>query len=125
MPPGHPALGADRSLAGPQQALPRAEGERGRTVAEVWQQRAELSGAQVAVRGRVVKFMPAIMGKNWLHLRDGSGSAATGDDDLTMTTDATVAVGDVVVVTGTVRVDRDFGSGYSYSVLLEDATVAK
>jgi hypothetical protein len=125
MPPGHPALGADRALAGPEQPLPRAEGERGRTVAEVWKQRAELKGAQVAVRGRVVKFMPAIMGKNWLHLRDGSGSAATGDDDLTVTTDATVAVGDVVVVTGTLRVDRDFGSGYAYPVLLEDAAIAK
>jgi hypothetical protein len=125
MPPGHPALGADRAVAGPQQPLPRAEGERGRTVAEVWKQRTELKDAQVAVRGRVVKFMPAIMGKNWLHLRDGSGSAATGDDDLTVTSDATVAVGDVVVMTGTVRVDRDFGSGYSYPVLVEDATVAK
>lgn len=125
MPPGHPALGADRSVAGPEQPLPRAEGERGRTVAEVWKQRAELKDAQVAVRGRVVKFMPAIMGKNWLHLRDGSGSSATGDDDVTVTTAATVAVGDVVVVTGTVRVDRDFGSGYSYPVLIEDATVAR
>lgn len=125
MPPGHPALGADRSVAGPEQPLPRAEGERGRTVAEVWKQRAELKDAQVAVRGRVVKFMPAIMGKNWLHLRDGSGSSATGDDDVTVTTAATVAVGDIVVVTGTVRVDRDFGSGYSYPVLIEDATVAR
>jgi hypothetical protein len=125
MPPGHPALGADRSVAGPEQPLPRAEGERGRTVAEVWKQRAELKDAQVAVRGRVVKFMPAIMGKNWLHLRDGSGSAAAGDDDLTVTTDATVVVGDVVVMIGTVRVDRDFGSGYSYPVLIEEATIAK
>jgi hypothetical protein len=73
----------------------------------------------------VVKVTPAIMGKNWLHLRGGSGSAATGDDDITVTSTATVAVGDVVVVTGTVRVNRDFGSGYSYPVLIEDATVAR
>ena len=118
-------LGADRSVAGPEQPLPRAAGERGRTVAEVWKQRTELKDAQVAVRGRVVKFMPAIMVKNWLHLRDGSGSSATGDDDITVTTAAALAVGDVVVVTGTVRVDRDFGSGYSYPVLIEDATVAR
>jgi hypothetical protein len=125
MPPGHPALGADRALAGPEQPLPRAEGERGRTVAEVWKQRAELSDARVAVRGRVVKVTAAVMGKNWLHLRDGSGAAAAGDDDLTVTTDATVAVGDVVVATGTVRVDRDFGSGYRYPVLVEEAAVTK
>jgi hypothetical protein len=125
MPAGHPALGADRSLAGPEQLLPRADGARGRTVAEVWKQSGELKDTQVAVRGRVVKSLTAIMGRNWLHLRDGSGSAATGDDDITVTTTATVAVGDVVVVTGTIRVNRDFGSGYSYPVLIEDATVAK
>ena len=125
MPPGHPALGADRSLAGPEQPLPRAEGARGRTVAEVWKQSGDLKDTQVVVRGRVVKSLVAIMGRNWLHLRDGSGSAATGDDDITVTTTTTVAVGDVVVVTGTLRVNRDFGSGYSYPVLIEDAAVAR
>ena len=73
------------------------------------------------VRGKVVKFLPQIMGKNWLHLQDGSGSE--GSNDLTVTTATTVNVGDVVLVSGVVSVDRDFGFGYEYDVILEDAEV--
>ncbi len=103
----------------------RAEGPDGRTVAEVWASRASLKDGKVAVRGQVVKFLSAIMGKNWIHLRDGSGSKAKGDNDITVTTTDTVKVGDVVLVTGTVRVDKDFGAGYTYSVIIEDASVSK
>ena len=63
------------------------------------------------------------MGKNWIHLRDGSGAAADRTDDVLVTTLATTKVGDVVTVTGVVRTDKDFGSGYSYKVLVEDATL--
>jgi hypothetical protein len=61
------------------------------------------------------------MGKNWLHLQDGSGSEGT--NDLTVTTTATAEVGDLVLVNGKVSVDRDFGYGYTYEVLLEDAEI--
>ena len=103
----------------------RAEGAEGRTVAEVWGSRAALKDGTVAVRGRVVKFLPGIMGKNWLHLRDGSGSKAAGDHDITVTTADTAAVGEVVLVRGTLRVDKDFGAGYSYAVIVEDASVSR
>ena len=93
----------------------------GKTVAEIFAGRAELAGKQVMVRGKVVKFLPQIMGKNWLHLRDGSG--VEGTNDLTVTTATTVKVGDVVLVSGVVSIDRDFGYGYEYEVLLEDAEV--
>ncbi len=103
----------------------KAKGPEARTVAEVFAQRAQLNDKPVAVRGKVVKFLPGIMGRNWLHLRDGSGSAATRDDDLTVTTAATAAVGEVVLVHGTAHSDRDFGAGYRYLVIVEDATVSK
>lgn len=103
----------------------KAEGADARTVAEVWAARAALKDRPVSVRGKVVKFLPGIMGKNWLHLRDGSGARAKGDDDLTVTTADTVAVGDVVLVRGTVRTDKDFGSGYDYAVIVEEAKVSK
>jgi hypothetical protein len=61
------------------------------------------------------------MGKNWLHVRDGSGSKAAKDNDLTVTTDVVAKVGDVVTVTGTVSVDKDFGAGYAYPVIVENA----
>jgi hypothetical protein len=98
----------------------RAEG--GRTVAEVHAERAQLAGQRVKVRGQVVKSTSGVMGRNWLHIQDGSAEDAHGD--LTITTDSGgVKVGDVVLVEGTAAVDRDFGAGYRYEVLLEEATV--
>jgi hypothetical protein len=104
-------------------AIPKAEGPEGRTIAEVYAQRALLEGQPVAVRGQVTKSLQGIMGKNWLHLQDGSGTVEAGDFDLTVTTAATASVGDVVVVRGTVAAEKDIGSGYFYTVLVEDAAV--
>ena len=92
-------------------------------VADVFARRTALSGKQVIVRGTVVKFNAGILDRNWVHLQDGSGSAASNDNDLTLTTDASVRVGDIVTATGTVRLDQDFGAGYSYGVMIEKATV--
>jgi hypothetical protein len=65
------------------------------------------------------------MGKNWVHLQDGSGETGHNDFDLTVTTSSVAAVGDVVVARGVVRTDQDFGAGYAYAVLVEDATLEK
>ena len=65
------------------------------------------------------------MGKNWLHLRDGSGAEADKTNDLLVTTKCAVRLGDVVTASGVVRLDKDFGAGYSYKVTLEDATLQK
>ena len=83
--------------------------------------RTELSGKTVSVRGKVVKFSPKIMGKNWVHLKDGTGES--GSDDLTITTAASVKVGDTVLVRGVVATDKDFGFGYRYELLVEDASI--
>jgi hypothetical protein len=101
----------------------KATGANARTVAEVLTKSAELKDRQVQVRGKVVKYNPAIMGKNWIHLRDGSGSASDNSNDILVTSSAQAKLGDVVTVTGTVRVDKDFGAGYAYKVMIEDATV--
>jgi hypothetical protein len=103
----------------------KAEGPEGKTVSEIYAAKASLKDASVAVRGKVVKYNPGIMGKNWIHLRDGSGSNEKKDNDLTVTTSDSAAVGAVVLVKGKVRLDRDFGSGYIYSVIIEDAKVSK
>ena len=95
----------------------------GVTIAEVWQRKAELAGSQVTVQGRVVKYNAAILGRNWFHIQDGSGSAADRSNDLVVTSAAEVAVGDTVVVTGNVVLDKDFGAGYSYPVMVENATL--
>lgn len=104
--------------------VPKASGADARTVSEVWAQRAALKEKSVTLRGKVVKWNAGIMGKNWLHLRDGSGAAGK-DNDITITTSDEAAVGDVVLVKGTVRVDKDFGAGYAYPVIIEDAKLSK
>lgn len=100
-----------------------AKPEGGKTVAELFAQQADLSGKEVTVRGKVVKFNANIMGKNWLHLQDGSGDAAAKTNDLTITTAGTVKVGDTILVTGTLVLNKDFGFGYQYDVMIEEASV--
>ncbi len=99
----------------------KASGANARTVAEVVTKAAELNGKPVRVSGKVVKYNPGIMGKNWIHLRDGSGKDADSSNDVLVTTTAQTQVGAVVTVTGVVRTNKDFGAGYSYKVLIEDA----
>jgi len=69
----------------------------------------------------VVKFTPEIMKRNWVHIKDGSGK--TEGNDLTITTTETVKVGDTITFEGTLAVDKDFGYGYKYSVIVEKSTV--
>ena len=93
----------------------KATGPDARTVAEVVTGKAGLKDKSVLVRAQVVKVNTGIMGKNWLHLRDGSGSAADGSNDILVTTRDIAALGDVVSVKGTVRTDVNLGSGYTYA----------
>ena len=99
----------------------KATGANARTVAEVVTKATELNGKPVRVSGKVVKYNSGIMGKNWIHLRDGSGLDADNSNDVLVTTTAETKVGAVVTVTGVVRTNKDFGAGYSYKVLIEDA----
>ena len=101
----------------------KATGADARTIAELWTQKDRLANTVVSVRGTVVKYNAAVMGKNWIHLQDGSGDAAAGTHDITVTTLNAVTVGATVTITGTVRLNRDVGAGYTYALLIEDATV--
>jgi hypothetical protein len=103
----------------------KATGPDARTVAEILSNKASLKDKPVLVRGKVVKFTPGILGKNWLHLQDGTGKPADGTHDVVVTTLDEVKKGDVVLVKGIVRTDRDLGSGYFYKVLVEDAKLQK
>ena len=116
----HPMPAAAPSATVDLTGIAKAEG--GLTVAEVFADPAKLAGQKVMVRGKVVKTNAGIMGTNWIHVRDGSG--ADGTNDLTVTTKGEVPkVGDTVVVSGPVSLNKDFGMGYTYPAMLEDATV--
>jgi hypothetical protein len=120
----HPAAPA-AATAAPEVKVAKASGADAKTVAEVVKGKAALNDKTVLVRGQVVKASLGIMGKNWLHLRDGSGSAADGTNDILVTTQDTAAVGDIVNARGTVRTDVNLGSGYAYAVLIENAALRK
>jgi hypothetical protein len=111
--------------ATPVKKIAKATGPNARTVAEVVTGKAALKDKPVLVRAQVVKVTAGVMGKNWVHLQDGSGKAADGTHDVIATTKDTVAVGDVVNAKGTVRTDVNIGAGYAYAVLIEDATLGK
>jgi len=120
--PPRPVAGASRTTAPAASGLaPVAKAEGGSTVAEIFAGKASLGGETVTLRGHVVKFNGGIMGKNWLHVQDGTGGPES--NDLTVTTQARARVGDVVLIKGTAATDKDFGSGYKYALLIEDAAV--
>lgn len=111
-----PAPAADVDVSG------IAKATDGKTVGEIFDARTMLVGKEVVVRAKVVKSNPGVMGRNWLHVRDGS-RGADGAKDLTVTTKDTAVVGDTVLVRGTVATNKDFGFGYRYDVMLEEAKI--
>ena len=93
------------------------------TIGDLAKKAASLEGTQATVIGKVVKVNTGIMGRNWIHLQDGTGSASDKSNDLLVTTDGTAQVGDEIQASGTVRTKQDYGAGYAYEFLLEHATV--
>ncbi|MFC2109609.1 hypothetical protein ACFLSU_03460 [Bacteroidota bacterium] len=80
-------------------------------------------GKKVRVYGKVTKFNAMIMNKNWIHLQDGSDFE--GEYDLTITSLQNFTLGDTVLLEGIVAVDKDFGYGYKYKLILEDAVAVE
>jgi hypothetical protein len=99
----------------------KAKGELGHTVAEIYAKHAELAGKVIRVRAVVVKVTPGVMGKTFVHVRDGSGSEKTNDFDLTITTQEQPQLSDTLLFEGKLDVDVDFGAGYKYPVIIQDA----
>ncbi|OHC62034.1 MAG: hypothetical protein A2045_05775 [Rhodocyclales bacterium GWA2_65_20] len=103
-------------------ALGASAGEaKTKTIAALYQGKAALAGQAVSVQGKVVKVNNEIMGRNFLHIQDGTGDKGT--NDLTVTSKQTAAVGDQVTVTGNVVLNKDFGAGYAYPLLMEEASI--
>ena len=95
----------------------------GITIAQLFSNTGGYSNKTVLIKGKVVKINTGIMGKNWAHIQDGTSSG--NNFDLTVTTNDLVNVGDVVAFEGKISLNKDFGYGYSYQVLLEDAKLKK
>jgi len=88
------------------------------TISKLLSDKQSFSGKVIKVKGIVTKYNPQILGKNWVHIQDGS--EFQGEFDLTVTTDKIVSLGDTVTFEGKMILDKDFGYGYFYPVLMEN-----
>jgi len=91
----------------------------GLTIAEIIAGKKDLSGKTVKVRGQITKFTANVMGKNWIHIIDGST-----DKDLTVVTKDNAEIGQIAVIEGNIVLDKDFGYGYFYELLVDNASVS-
>jgi len=93
----------------------------GYTIEKIYSEKNDLNGIVVEVKGKVVKYNPQIMNRNWIHIQDGTGSE--NDYDLVVTSADEVKVGDIIIVEGSVTIDKDFGAGYFFPIVIEDASI--
>lgn len=93
--------------------------DKGKTIAEIYSERKQLAGKRVRVRGKVIKYISNVFGKNWLHIQDGSS-----EKNLVVITVNTTDPGAVVVAEGTVTLNKDNGIGHVYEVVLENASLS-
>ena len=103
----------------------KAAGQNAYTIAEIYEKKSDLCNNKVIVQGKVTKVLPEILGKNWIHLQDGSGDEKKENYDLVVTSQDLPSVGDVITVSGTLQTDKDFGAGYRYKVIVEEASITK
>ncbi len=117
----HGSGGATAAIDFTQIKVEKAVGENAFTVAELHAKHKELAGKTVVIKGVVVKVLNNIMQRSWIHVQDGTGSLDDNSFDLTVTSDISPEVGKTVLVEGVVGSERDFGAGYRYDVILEQA----
>ncbi len=101
----------------------KAAAEGSYTVAECFEQAASLDGKNIVVRGKVMKVSPKIMGRNWVHIQDGTGNPMNNSHDLVVTTQDMPEQDSIITVSGTLHANRDFGAGYKYAAIIENASV--
>lgn len=124
-PHGAAAPHATRAPGAVPSAVERSRAGNGRTVAEIFEQRAALAGSRVTLRATVVKATDGVLGKTYLHLQDGSGSAQLETHDLTATTTERFELDETVEVEGLLAIDQDVGLDYRYPALLQDVQRAR
>jgi hypothetical protein len=103
----------------------KAPGPNSYSVGECFEQAKDLNNKTIRVRGKVMKISRMIMGKNWLHLQDGTGDPLKNQHDLVVTTQDDPGDNVIVTVEGTLIANRDFGAGYKYDTIIEDAKIEK
>jgi len=95
----------------------------GETILSLYKNKAKLKGKTVKLRGIVVKYNSDILDRNWIHIQDGTNF--NGNADILVTSKDTVQLGDTIIVKGILNLNKNFGAGYFYDVLIEKAKVIK
>jgi hypothetical protein len=93
----------------------------GITIADLFAKKESFAGKTVKITGQVTKYTPGVMGKNWIHIQDGTES--NKKFDLAVTSSEETKIGDKVTLEGKISLNKDLGYGYFFDVLMEDATI--
>jgi len=88
-------------------------------IKDIIAQPARFKNKQIEITGRVTKVNPGIMDRNWIHVYDGTN----GTFDFVCTSNQDIPVGHLITLKGTIVLNKDFGAGYSYEILMENARV--
>jgi len=118
---GHSNSGHSKPIVDTQESInvtPLADGQ---TVKSIFTDKEKFKDKTVKIKGVVTKYNGGIMGKNWLHIQDGTNLGKS--IDITLTSSQSANVGETIVVEGTLTLDKDFGSGYFYDAIIENATI--
>lgn len=99
--------------------IEKAEGSM--SIAELVNDPQKYEGQTVQLSGECVKINPQIMGRNWIHLKDGSKD----DYDLVITSDIFVREGTIINIKAKVVLNKDYGAGYKYDLILEDGILVE
>jgi len=121
--PAPPKAASGRAIPVSIALVAKAKGPNAYTIAQLYAKKGKLEKKPIVVRGRVIKVTTGILKKNWIHIEDGSGTAAKKNNDLILTTHDLPKEGDLVTVRGTLYNNIDFGSGYRYSLIVQEARV--
>ena len=125
---GKSASGGSKAAAADKDAkisVPKASGANAYTVKDIFANSAKLDKKKVVIKGKVVKVSSGIMGKNWIHIQDGTGAESKKNHNLVCTSQDMADVDDVVTVSGVLAKDKDFGGGYKYTAIVEDSSIKK
>jgi hypothetical protein len=106
-------------------SVAKATGANAYTVQEIFTNSAKLNKKKVVVKGKVVKVSAGIMGRNWIHIQDGTGNQAKKNHNLVCTSKEMAEVDDIVTISGILAKDKDFGGGYKYTAIVEESTIKK
>lgn len=93
------------------------------SIAQIQEQKKDLKDRSITLRAKVVKVSKNILERNWVHLQDGTGEPNPGEPvgRIVATSNELPKVGDVVTVKGILGVEKEFGSGYIYPIIIEES----